>query len=90
MHFDFGTFTIMLDNNFVRFDWGFKLGILNFANDKFNQINFNLKEFVHLDYNFDLENNMAEIDIIMLMASYLNVGVEAVFVGYRMHTIYFE
>ena len=33
---------------------------------------------------------MAEVDIIMLMASYLNVGVEAVLVGYRMHTIYFE
>lgn len=90
LHFDFGAFTITDNLNFVRDYWGFKLGILNFANDKFNQINFNLKEFVHLDYNFDLENNMAEIDIIMLMASYLNVGVEAVFVGYRMHTIYFE
>jgi hypothetical protein len=54
------------------------LGILNFAIDKFNQINFNLKELVHLDYNFDLEDNMAEVDNFMLMASYLNVGVEAV------------
>jgi hypothetical protein len=54
------------------------VGILYFANDKFNQINFNLKELVHLDYNFDLEDNMAEVDIIMLMASYPNVGFEAV------------
>ena len=65
------------------------MGILNFAIDKFNQINFNLKELVHLDYNFDLEDNMAEMDIFMLMASYLNVGVEAV-LGYSLNSIYLE
>ncbi len=78
MHFDFGTFTIINNLNFVRYYWEFNEGILNFAIDKFNQINFNLKELFHLDYKFDLEDNTAERDIFMLMASYLNFGVEAV------------
>jgi hypothetical protein len=63
------------------------VGILYFANDKFNQINFNLKELVHLDYSFDLEDNKAEVDIIMLMTSCLNFGVEAVLLRYRTHAI---
>jgi hypothetical protein len=78
LHFDFGTFTIINNLNFVRYYWEFNEGILNFAIDKFNQINFNLKELFHLDYKFDLEDNTAERDIFMLMASYLNFGVEAV------------
>jgi hypothetical protein len=35
---------------------------------------------IHFDYKFDLEDNiMAEVDVIMIMTSYLNVGFEAVF-----------
>ena len=52
--------------------------ILDFAIDKFNQINFNLKELVHLDYNFNHDVDMAEVDYIMLMESYLNFGVGTV------------